>query len=95
LYVSPDLLAIEAAADLWDEKRAELIDVVLALKPAPRRQLLRRLAVMSEHAEVRKAVARILSRDGLYPTLKELDKPFLAEIFRFLSRASVRIRALG
>lgn len=85
LYVSPDLLAIEAAADLWDEKGAELIEVVLKLAPAPRRQLLGRLAVMGEHHEVRKAVGRILNKKGLYPSLKELDEPFLAEVFRFLS----------
>jgi hypothetical protein len=87
LYVSPDLLAIEAAASLWDEKGAHLIDLVLKLQPDPRRQLLQRLAMMGDHQEVKKAVDRILSRDGLYPSLKELDEPFLAEVFRILSSA--------
>jgi hypothetical protein len=85
LYVSPDLLAIEAAADLWDEKGSALIDLVLQLQPAPRRQLLRRLVLMGEHLQVRKAVSKILSKNGLYPSLKELDEPFLAEVFRFFS----------
>ena len=87
LYVSPDLLAIEASADLWDEKGSELVDVVLKLKPSPRRQLLQRLAMMGEHNQVQKAVERILSRNGLFPTLKELDEPFLGEVFRILSHA--------
>ncbi len=85
LYVSPDLLAVEAAADLWDEKGSRLVDLVLKLKPSPRRQLLQRLAMMGEHEEVHKAVERILSRKGLFPTLKELDEPFLGEVFRILS----------
>jgi hypothetical protein len=87
LYVSPDLLAVEAAADLWDEKGSRLIDLVLKLNPSPRRQLLRRLAMMGEHDEVKKAVGRILSRKGLFPTLKQLDEPFLGEVFRILSHA--------
>jgi hypothetical protein len=87
LYVSPDLLAVEAAAYLWDEKGSGLVDLVLKLKPSPRRQLLQRLAMMGEHEQVRKAVERILSRNGLFPTLKELDEPFLGEVFRILSHA--------
>jgi len=87
LYVSPDLLAIEAAADLWDERGSELVDLVLMLEPSARRQLLQRLAMMGEHEQVRKAVERILSREGLFPTLKELDQPFLGEVFRILSHS--------
>jgi hypothetical protein len=87
LYVSPDLLAVEAAADLWDEKGSQLVDLVLKLNPSPRRQLLQRLAMMGEHQEVHKAVGRILSRNGLFPTLNELDEPFLGEVFRILSHA--------
>jgi hypothetical protein len=85
LYVSPDLLAVEAAADLWDEKGSGLVDLVLKLKPSPRSQLLQRLAMMGEHGEVQKAVERILSRKGLFPSLQELDEPFLGEVFRILS----------
>src|ERR1700678_1539043 len=45
LYVSPDLLAISAAADLWDETGPGLIDLVPVLpREGPRRELLRRLA---------------------------------------------------
>lgn len=87
LYVSPDLLAVEAAADLWDEKGPGLVDLVLKLKPSPRLQLLQRLAMMGEHEQVQKAVEGILSRKGLFPTLKELDEPFLGEVFRILSHA--------
>lgn len=88
LYVSPDLLALKAAADLWDEKGSKLINLVSELKGVePRRQLLRRLASMGEHPEVRKAVENILSKKGLYPSLAELDDHFLSEVFRILSSA--------
>jgi hypothetical protein len=88
LYVSPDLLALKAAADLWDVKGAKLIGLIEKLKGLePRRQLLRRLAGMGEHPEVRKAVEGILSNKGLYPSLKELNDPFLSEVLRILSSA--------
>jgi hypothetical protein len=43
--------------------------------------------MMGEHEQVQKAVERILSRKGLFPTLKELDEPFLGEVFRILGHA--------
>jgi hypothetical protein len=89
LYVSPDLLAVKAAADLWDERGPQLIELIHKLQNRePRRQLLRRLAMMGEHKEVRRAVESILSKKGLYPSLKELDDPLLSEIFRILSSAA-------
>lgn len=88
LYVSPDLLAISAAAHLWDERGPDLIQVVADLPgPGPRRQLLIRLAMMAEHPPVRGAVAQLLGTEGLYKTLADLDKPFLSEVFRFLASA--------
>jgi len=66
--VSPDLLAIQAAVDLWKEKDYRLLDLVAELKDSePRRQLLIRLATMGEYTEMKEAVGRILSRSGLYP----------------------------
>jgi hypothetical protein len=89
LYVSPDLLAVNAAADLWDTMGSELIKLVKEF-PAhePRRQLLRRIAMMGEHTEVKKAVEKILSRSGLFPSLPKLNDPLLSEIFRILSSAA-------
>lgn len=88
LYVSPDLLAINAAADLWEERGAGLIHIVADLPGAgPRRQLLIRLAMMSEHKDVRKAVEQLLGSDGLFKTIEDLDEPFLSEVFRILCAA--------
>jgi len=88
LYVSPDLLAINAAAELWDERGADLIRIVSDLPgDQPRRHLLLRLAMMAEHPEVRKAVERMLADDGLFKTIEDLDQEFLSEIFRILSAA--------
>jgi hypothetical protein len=89
LYVSPDLLAVNAAADLWDTMGQDLIKLVEKFPvQEPRRQLLRRVAMMGEHAEVRKAVEKLLSRNGLFPSLPKLNHPLLSEIFRLLSSAA-------
>jgi hypothetical protein len=88
LYVSPELLAINAAADLWSEKDYRLLDLISKLEGRePRAQLLIRLATMGEYAEMRDAVGRVISTGGLFPTLKELDQEFLSEVFRILSSA--------
>ncbi len=89
LYVSPDLLAVNAAADLWDTRGEGLIKLVEEFPvQEPRRQLLRRVAMMGEHQEVKRAVEKILSRSGLFPSLPKLNDPLLSEIFRILSSAS-------
>jgi len=88
LYVSPDLLAIQAAADLWSEKDYRLLDLITKLKgEGPRRQLLIRFARMGEYEEMKDAIGQIVSRTGLYPTLSQLDGEFLSEVFRILSSA--------
>ncbi|MBZ5726791.1 MAG: hypothetical protein LAP87_17565 [Acidobacteriia bacterium] len=96
LYVSPDLLAIKAAAELWDERGADLIRIAGDLPgDQPRRHLLLRLVMMAEHREVRKAVERMLADDGLFKTIEDLDQQFLSEIFSILSaglpRAAIEV----
>ena len=89
LYVSPDLLAINAAADLWDTEGAGLIKLVEKFPdPEPRRQLMKRLAMLGENQEVKKAVQRILSKQGVYKSLAELNDSALSEAFRILSSAA-------
>lgn len=88
LYVSPDLLAISAAAELWDVRGAELITIIADLPgPGPRRQMLRRLAVMAEFPVIKQAVEQLLSREGLYKSIKDLEQAFLAEVFGYLAAA--------
>jgi hypothetical protein len=93
LYVSPDLLAINAAADLWDTEGPGLIKLVEKLPDQePRRQLMRRLAMLGENQEVRKAVQKILSKQGFFKSLADLNDSALSEAFRILSSAA-RIEA--
>jgi hypothetical protein len=88
LYVSPDLLAIQAAADLWSEKEYRLLELISELKgKEPREQMLVRLARMGEYQEMKTAVGGIISREGLYQKLSDLDQEFLSEVFRILSAA--------
>jgi hypothetical protein len=89
LYVSPELLAINAAADLWSEKDYRLLDLISKLEGRePRAQILIRLATMGEYPEMKDAVGKVISTDGLFPTLKHLDQEFLSEVFRILSAAA-------
>lgn len=56
LYVSPDLLAVSAAASLWTERGSDLIHVAEALPGTqPRMQMLIRLAMIREHESVKEA----------------------------------------
>jgi hypothetical protein len=88
LYVSPDLLAISAAAELWDESGSDLIQLVEKLpREETRRQMLRRLASMGAQPQVRQAVERLLGDEGLFKTLKDLDETFRSEAFSILASA--------
>jgi hypothetical protein len=87
LYVTPDLLAISAAANLWDERGPELVTVVAQLPAPAREQMLRRLATMREHPPVKAALQRLLSDNGLFKSLEDLDRELLSEVFRLLASA--------
>jgi DNA-directed RNA polymerase subunit F len=88
LYVSPDLLAISAAAELWDVRGADLIEVVAVLpREGPRRALLRRLASMGSQPTVSQAVEKLLGTEGLFKTLSDLDNKFRSEAFSILASA--------
>lgn len=88
LYVTPELLAISAAADLWDARGAELIRIIENMPTLnSRRELLRRLAAMGRHPEVRKVVEMLLGENGLFQALGDLDDEFRSGAFRILTSA--------
>ena len=88
LYVSPDLLAISAAAYVWETHGSELINIVPKLpREGARRELLRRLASMGQQPQVKEAVEDLLGTDGLFRTSPELDEGFRSEAFAILSSA--------
>lgn len=88
LYVSPDLLAISAAAELWDVRGADLIEVVTTLpREGARRALLRRLASIGPQPTVRQAVEKLLGTEGLFTSLSDLDDKFRSEAFSILASA--------
>jgi len=87
-YVSPDLLAIFAAAHLWEQQGPGLIRIIEKLPGRePRFQLLRRLAAMGEHPDVKTAVEKMLEPDGLYKSIGDLDDEFRSEMLRILASA--------
>jgi hypothetical protein len=88
LCVTPELLAIDAAANLWETRGTELVGIIDKLPEVhPRREFLKRLAAMGRHTEVRKVVERLLGSDGLYRSLGDLDDEFRGEAFRILASA--------
>ena len=79
LYVSPDLLAIKAAAEIWDARGADLIRIVGGLPGgfSSAEQLLLRLAMMmARHVEVRRAVERMLGDEGSLRQSRTLTRSF-------------------
>jgi len=88
MYVTPDLLAIFAAAQLCEEEGSDLIQIIEKLPGRDSRlQLLRRLAAMGQHPHIRSAVETLLGPAGLYQQLADLDEEFRSEMFRILSAA--------
>ena len=88
LYVTPELLAIESAASLWDTRGTDLAGIIDRLPDIrPRRELLKRLAAMGRHPEVRRVVELLLGDDGLFNSLEDLDEAFRSEAFRILASA--------
>jgi hypothetical protein len=88
MYVTPDLLAIFAAAQLWEEEGSDLIQIIEKLPGRDSRlQLLRRLAAMGHHPHIRSAVETLLGPAGLYQQLGDLNEEFRSEMFRILSAA--------
>jgi hypothetical protein len=87
-YVSPDLLAVFAAAQLWEREGPELIKILESL-PSRKAcfELLRRIAMMGEHPDVKQAVERMLQPDGVYKSLDDLDDEFRSEMLRILASA--------
>lgn len=88
LYVTPELLAIAAAASLWDVRGAELVGIIEKLPDVrPRREFLKRLAAMGRHPEVRRVVEKLLGDDGLFRSLGDLDDEFRSQAYRILASA--------
>lgn len=87
-YVSPDLLAVFAAAQLWEREGPGLINILESL-PSRKAcfELLRRIAMMGEHPDVKKAVERMLQPGGVYKSFEDLDDEFRSEMLRILASA--------
>jgi hypothetical protein len=88
VYVTPELLAINSAADLWDIRGPDLINIVPELPGrGPRRELLKRLATMGPNPHVRKVVETLLGENGIFKGLEDLDDEFRSEVYCILSSA--------
>jgi hypothetical protein len=88
-YVTPHLLAISAAAEVWEENGSSLLALWQKLPHASSgRAMLERLAMMGEHPQVRSAVETLLSSDGPFRSIVDLEDTNRTEVFRILTSAA-------
>lgn len=88
-YVTPHLLGVWLASEMWDARGEEIIELISSLpNTSSRRALLERIADLGEHERVQQEVYKILSEGGLFPDLKSLDSKERSEIFAILAEAS-------
>jgi hypothetical protein len=96
-YVTPHLLAVWLALEVWEARGEEVLGVAPKLPtPASRRALLERLADLGEAEVAYRVVEALLSEDGLFPDVNALDDEARADVFGTLceSAPQVGLRAL-
>lgn len=96
-YVTPHILGVWLAADVWDARGEAVIELMRRLPGAPsRKEMLRRIAELGDHEQARRVVDRLLSDAGLFPDLRSINDPTRAEILGILTDASpvASLRAL-
>lgn len=89
IYVTPELLADQVAADLWRRRGRDLLDLLPQLPSLePRKEMLRRMAILSQEPEVGKAVEALLAEDRLFRAISDLEDQERSELFRVLASAA-------
>jgi len=87
-YVTPHLLAVWLAAEVWEDKFEELIKFLVKLPTwQARRALLARLRDIGDEKSARYVCEKLLGPDSLFQTLDDLDSDRAAEIFTILAEA--------
>lgn len=88
-YVTPHLLAVWFAAELWEDRCEDIINNLFAKLTTwqARRALLARLRDIGDEESARYVCEKLLGPDGLFRTLDDLDSDRTAEIFAILAEA--------
>lgn len=92
-YVSPHLLAVWFAAEVWRARGEDIVnDLLLSDSGLPtfesKLALLERLADLGEEEVAGPIVERMLGPGGLFPDIHELDDPLRSRVFAALAKAA-------
>jgi hypothetical protein len=88
-YVTPYILAIWLASEVWKARGTDMIDLLKHLPtPSSRKAFLERIADLGDNDHTLKVVEKLLSEKGLFPDLESIDSEEKSEIFTILTEAS-------
>lgn len=96
-YVTPHLLGIWLASEVWDARGEEIFQLIGSLPTLDsRRALLERLADLGDNERAQQVVEKLLSEEDIFPDIKSLDSAGRSKIFSILaeSHAKAGLRAL-
>ncbi|MBF6611613.1 MAG: hypothetical protein IVW55_00610 [Chloroflexi bacterium] len=87
LYVSPELLALWLAADIWGFQADRAIELLDTLTSEPSKQaMLDRLAQLGDLPGVRGILGGMLNEQGFFRDIESLDQPQAARLFSVLAK---------
>lgn len=98
LYVTPHLLAVWLASQVWQDRGRETLNVVSELPDwGGRRAFLERLGNLGDDATAQEVCESLLEPEGLYQTLDDINDSLRAELLTILgdARPEAGLRALG
>ena len=88
-YVTPHMLAVWLASQVWEARGDSTLDLLRALpNPGSRRAFIERLADFGDEEQASRVARGLLSEDGLFSDLASIDDPTLAEIHGMLTLAN-------
>ncbi len=87
-YVTPHLLGIWLASEVWDARGDAILELIDNLPTVEsKRKLLERLADLGDNERAQQVVGKLLSEEGIFPDLKALDSAKRSQIFSILAES--------
>lgn len=87
-YVTPHILAVWLASDVWETRGEEMFELLETLPtPGSKQALLERLLDLGDVPQARKVVEKMLGPEGLYKDLNKIDDGTRGKVFNLLATA--------
>lgn len=93
-YVTPEIVALWLAAELWRTRKDDLLGFLGQLSPDGQERMLRRLSDLAGLDEAASVVQEVLSTEGPFGTIDTLDTERGSNLFSILARGQPQA-ALG